>query len=90
MEIKVVGPGCSRCKETEKRVINACAELNLAADITHVTEIVKYAALGVMFTPGVVINGQVVVQGRIPEPQELKKLIALHAAKEKMPSSSGA
>jgi small redox-active disulfide protein 2 len=88
MEIKVVGPGCARCKETEKRVINACAELNLAADITHVTEIIQFAGLGVMFTPGVVINGQVVVQGRIPEPQELKSLLTTYAANEKTPASA--
>jgi len=85
MEIKVVGPGCARCKETEKRVFNACAELNLAADITHITEINQFAALGVMFTPAVVINGQVVVQGRIPEPKELNNLLALHSANEKTP-----
>jgi len=90
MNIKVVGPGCARCQETEKRVINACSELNLAADITHVTDIKQFSALGVMFTPAVVINSQVVLQGKIPTPAELKDLLALHAAKEKALSSSDA
>lgn len=76
MKIQVAGPGCPRCLTTEKNVFNACAELDLAADITHVFDVRQYAALGVRMTPAVVVDGQVVVSGRVPTVEELKKLLA--------------
>ncbi len=74
MKIQVVGPGCPRCKETHKNVINALAELNLAADVEYITDITQYAKLGVMMTPSVILNGKVVVAGKIPTVNELKTI----------------
>lgn len=71
--VKVVGPGCPRCRETERLVVNALAELELAADIQHVRDYREMANCGVMFTPAVVVNDEVLCQGRIPALHELKK-----------------
>jgi small redox-active disulfide protein 2 len=74
MEIKVLGPGCPNCKKLEKLTINALAELDVAANITKVTdfnEITKH----VMSTPGLVIDGKVVSQGRVPTKDEIKRWI---------------
>ena len=71
--VKVVGPGCPRCRETERLVTNALAELRLAADVQHVSNYKEMAKLGVMFTPAVVVNNEVLCQGRIPGLHELKK-----------------
>jgi len=76
MKIQVAGPGCANCQNTEKNVINACAELNLAAEIEHVTDWAEIAKLGVMRTPAVVVDGKVVVTGRVATVAELKKLFA--------------
>jgi small redox-active disulfide protein 2 len=75
MRIQVAGPGCMNCKTTEQRVINACAELDLDADISHVYDYNEMAKLGVLRTPAVVIDGEIAIMGRVPSPAELKTLL---------------
>jgi small redox-active disulfide protein 2 len=75
MKIQIAGPGCPNCQTTERNVVNACAELDLAADISHVTNIAGILDLGVMRTPAVVIDGEVVISGRVPAVQELKAIL---------------
>jgi len=75
MEIKILGPGCPRCKEVEKRTMNALAELNVAAAVDKVTDISKIMEYKIMGTPGLVINGKVKSAGRIPSPAEIKRYI---------------
>jgi small redox-active disulfide protein 2 len=75
MEIRILGPGCPRCGEVEKRTINALAELNMEADVQKVTDIKKISEYKVFATPGLVINGKVKAAGRIPSPEEIKRWI---------------
>ncbi len=75
MEIKILGTGCPRCKEVEKRTMNTLAELNVGADVQKVTDIKEISKYGVMGTPGLVINGKVKAQGRIPSPEDIKKWV---------------
>lgn len=76
MIIQIVGPGCPRCETTEKNVFNACAELNVEARISHVRDVREFAALGVIVTPAVLVDGNVVVAGRVPTVEELKQILA--------------
>jgi small redox-active disulfide protein 2 len=76
MKIQVAGPGCPRCQETEKNVREACSQLNLAADISHVFDMKEFSKLGVLFTPAVIVNGKIVVSGKLPTVEELKKLLS--------------
>ncbi len=76
MKIQVVGPGCPRCQLTEQNVFNACAKLDLAADISHVTNPQEIAALGIMHTPAVLVDGKVVVSGKVPSVAELRTLLS--------------
>ncbi len=76
MKIQVAGPGCPRCQTTEQNVINACAELGLTADISHVHDVKEYARLGVRVTPAVIVDGRVVLSGKVPTVEELKKLFS--------------
>jgi small redox-active disulfide protein 2 len=75
MDIKILGMGCPKCKEVEKRVINALAELGVAADVEKVTDIKKIMEYKVLGTPGLVIDGKVVSTGKIPRPEEIKAWI---------------
>lgn len=72
MEIRILGPGCPRCAEVEKRTINALAELNVGADVQKITDIKKIAEHKILATPGLIINGKVKCTGRIPTSDEIK------------------
>jgi len=61
---------------TEKNVFNACAELNLPAEISHVTDRKQIQDLGVWTTPAVIVDGKIRVSGRIPSVPELKKILS--------------
>jgi len=75
MKIEVLGPGCERCKQLEKDVINALADLDIAADVAKVQDIKKIMNYKIMSTPALVIDGQVKISGRVPRKDELLKLL---------------
>ena len=75
MEIKVLGTGCPKCKTLEKEVMNSLADLDIAADVYKVEDIVKIMEYGIMHTPALVIDEKVVLSGRIPSKDELKSLL---------------
>ena len=75
MEIKVLGPGCPKCKQTEQRVKEAVAETGVDATVEKVTDIMEIAGYGVFGTPAVVIDGEVKSVGKIPGKEEIKTWI---------------
>ena len=75
MEIKVLGPGCPKCQQTEKNVNEAVAEAGLDAKVDKITNILEIATYGVFGTPAVVIDGQVRSVGKIPSKEEVKTWI---------------
>lgn len=75
MEIRILGTGCPRCKELEKRTINALAELNVGADVQKVKDVKEISKYGVFATPGLVINNTVKSSGRLPSSDEIKTWI---------------
>lgn len=72
MEIKVLGPGCAKCKKTEEIVQEAVAETGVEASVDKVTGMMDIAAYGVMGTPAVVIDGQVKCVGKVPSKEQVK------------------
>jgi small redox-active disulfide protein 2 len=76
MEIKVLGSGCAKCKALEKVTRKAVEELDLDAGVEKVEDIQKIMAYGVMRTPALVIDEQVVLSGQLPKVAELKELIS--------------
>jgi small redox-active disulfide protein 2 len=75
MEIKVLGPGCMKCRKTEDLVKEAVAESGVEARIDKVTDIMEIADYGVMGTPAVIVDGEVVSVGKVPTKEEIKKWI---------------
>jgi len=76
MKIQVAGPGCGRCKATEKVVQEVCAEINLKADIEHLYDVKAYIKLGVRLTPAVIVDGKVITSGKVPTAEELRELLS--------------
>ena len=72
MDIKVLGPGCPKCKETERLVREVVAESSVDAKIEKVTDLMKIAGYGVFGTPAVVVEGEVKSVGKIPKKEEIK------------------
>jgi small redox-active disulfide protein 2 len=66
MDIKVLGPGCPKCRQTEQMVRDVVTEAGVGADIEKVTDVMKIAGYGVFATPAVVVNGEVKSVGRVP------------------------
>ncbi len=76
MEIKVLGTGCAKCKQLEKMTREVAAELNLDANIEKVEDIYKIMQAGVMTTPALVVDGEVVLKGKLPSVKELKSILS--------------
>ena len=76
MDIKVLGPGCPRCTQTEKNVLEAVAEAGVDAKVEKVTDTMKIAGYGVFGTPAVVVDGEVKCVGKIPTKEEVKGWIS--------------
>lgn len=72
MEIKVLGPGCPKCQQTEKNVKEAVAEAGIEATVEKVTDTLEIATYGVFGTPAVVMDGRVKSVGKIPAKEEVK------------------
>jgi small redox-active disulfide protein 2 len=75
MEIIILGTGCAKCKNLEAATKQAVAEMGIEATISKEEDIVKIMQYGVMTTPGLVINGKVVSQGRLLTNPQLKEII---------------
>jgi small redox-active disulfide protein 2 len=75
MEIKVLGTGCAKCKALEKAVIDAVEQSGAKATVSKVEDIIEIMQFGVMTTPALVIDGNVVVKGRVPSVKDLILLL---------------
>ncbi len=71
MEIKVLGPGCAKCKQTEQIVKAAVAAAGVEASVEKVTDVMEIAGYGVFGTPAVVVDGEVKSVGKIPKKDEI-------------------
>ena len=76
MDIKILGTGCVNCRNLETLTRNALDELGLDVEIDKVTDPGEIVSWGVMSTPALVIDDEVVLSGRIPSPEKVKDLLA--------------
>ena len=75
MEIKVLGPGCPKCQQTENNVKEAVAETGVEAKVEKVAGAMEIAKYGVFGTPAVVVDGEVKCVGKVPTKEEIKSWI---------------
>lgn len=82
IEIKVLGPGCARCKQLYGEAERAVVQLAAPATLTKVEDIKDIMAYKIMATPALVINGEVKSAGRIPNAAEIVSWLAPVAMKQ--------
>lgn len=75
-KIEVLGPGCSRCKETFRAVQSLVETEKLPFDVVKDESMDRMVEVGVLATPAIVLEGKVVFSGRIPKAEELRALLA--------------
>ncbi|OAG27252.1 thioredoxin family protein [Thermodesulfatator autotrophicus] len=74
--IQVLGPGCPKCETLYQNVQKVIEETGIPAHIEKITDLKRIALMGVIQTPGLVIDGQVVSQGKVLSVEEVKKLLS--------------
>ena len=75
MHIKILGPGCANCANLEKATREAVAELGLDATFEKVSDPGDIASYGIMRTPGLVVDEQVLLAGRVPTARQVMGLL---------------
>jgi len=74
-EIKVLGPGCPRCEQLAGAAKQAADQLGIDYEINKIKDISEYPSYGLMLTPGLVIDGELVVHGKVATVDEIKELL---------------
>ena len=75
VQLKVLGPGCPRCEELAERAGRAAEELGLEYELIKIKDIEEYPSYGLMMTPGLVVDGELKVHGKLATVDEIKKLL---------------
>lgn len=75
MEIKVLGTGCPSCKALEEATRKAVMEMGIDTQITKVEDMAEILNYGIMTTPALVVDGKIVLKGRVASVEEIKKLL---------------
>jgi len=75
LNIKVVGSGCANCNKLEQLCREIVAENNISARIEKITDINSFADLGILITPGLLLNNKVVSSGKLPAKEILENWI---------------
>ncbi|NLE26800.1 MAG: thioredoxin family protein [Clostridiaceae bacterium] len=75
-KIQILGTGCPKCKKLADIVDEVAKTMDIEYELIKVTDINEILKFGVMMTPALVVDGEVKVYGKVPRPDEIKKMIA--------------
>jgi len=75
MKIEILGTGCAKCKRLFANVEQAVKDLKITAEVVKVQELDEIVNRGVMLTPALVIDGELVAEGRVPCVDEIKEML---------------
>lgn len=77
MEVKVLGPGCAKCKTIFQVIEKVIKENNLDVKLTKVDDIMEMMSYNIMTTPAVVVDGEVKMKGQVPSESDVKRLLGI-------------
>ncbi|MDX2436590.1 MAG: thioredoxin family protein [Acidobacteriota bacterium] len=72
----VLGPGCPRCENLAKLTKQAADQLGIEYELEKLTDIKRFIEFGLMMTPGLVVDGELKVQGKVPSIDDIKTMLA--------------
>lgn len=75
MKIQILGTGCPKCKTLAENADKAAKELGLDYELIKVTDINQIMGFGVMMTPALAVDGKIKLVGKVPSPEDIKKLL---------------
>ena len=75
-KLQILGTGCPKCHKLAENVEAAAKALGIEYQLVKVTNINEIMKFGVMITPALAVDGKVKVSGKVPSPEEIKKLLA--------------
>jgi small redox-active disulfide protein 2 len=75
-KLQILGTGCPKCKKLAENAEVAVKALGIDCDVVKVTDINEIMQFGVMMTPALAIDGQVKVVGKVPSPDEIRKMLS--------------
>ena len=76
-KVEVLGPGCARCQEVHRIVRQVVEESGLECEVVKVDSYPRMMELGILATPAIAIDGKVVSAGRVPKPDEVRRVLGL-------------
>jgi small redox-active disulfide protein 2 len=76
MKLEIFGTGCTKCKRLSKNVEKAVKELGADAQIFKIEDVNEIVSRGVMMTPGLAVDGEIKVLGRVPSVDEIKNILS--------------
>jgi len=74
-KIEILGTGCVKCKRLFDNVQTAVKELGIAAEVVKVEDLDAIVEAGIMLTPALIINGEVVSEGRVADVNEINSIL---------------
>ena len=75
-KLQILGTGCPKCKKLAENAEAAAKALGIEYALEKVTKLDEIMSFGVMFTPALVVDGVVKVSGKVPSPDEIRKMLA--------------
>ena len=75
MKLQILGTGCAKCNQLAAATQAAADRLGLDYEMEKVTDFIRFAELGVMVTPALLVDGKIKVSGRVPADADLEKLL---------------
>lgn len=82
MRIEVLGPGCAKCNQLAEVADQAARGLGLDYELVKITALNEIMDRGVIFTPGLSVNGALLVSGKVPSEAEMQQILTTAAANE--------
>lgn len=81
MDIKIIGEGCPDCSRLHDNTVSALKELGIEATVTKVGDLIEIVKLGVLSAPSLMVDGKLLVAGKVASQKEIVKLLKKHTGR---------